>query len=50
MSNNQPLYNLWHSNNLILERATWREVECEMGERCLHKRDVDIEIVDGDVA
>lgn len=48
--NTEPLYNLWYEHNLIIENATWRDIECEMGERCLHKNEVDIELVDGDVA
>jgi len=46
----EPLYNLWYQNDLIVQYATWKQVELHMAERGLHKDDVDIELVDGDAA
>lgn len=46
--NTEPLYNLWHDNNLILEEATFDEVLDEMSVRGLHKDVVDLEELDQD--
>ena len=44
----EPLFNLWHNNNLLLEEATFDEILTEMGERGLHKDNVDLEEIDRD--
>lgn len=46
---NEPLYNLWYNNELLLEKATWREIECEMGSMFINKENVDIETIEEDL-